>query len=578
MPLLAGGALLLVLATAGYFFFGRGDGGAEEGRRKLVVVPFENLGSPEQEYFADGITEEITGKLSGLSGLGVIAATSARHYKNTTKSLGEIGNELGVGYVLQGTIRWSPGEDGQSRVRVSPALIRVDDGTQIWSQSFNAVVSDVFSLQSDIASQVAAAMGVSLLTPERETLGKRPTENSEAYDFYLRGNEYFRRSYARADFEIALEMYGKAVERDPAFALAWSYSSQAHAAMYWFHYDHTEERVEKAKAAADRALQLEPGLPEAHLALGYYHYWCRLDYGSALAEFETTLKRRPNDGHLLLAIGAVQRRQGKVRDAVATMIRAIEVEPRRAEYLFNLTQSYQLLREYDRAEDAITRALALSPDVVEYRVTHVDVLLQRDRDPEALRVALAKAENLGDDPELVMNAARVEIWGGRYAEANRLLEQRMRGPVNTQFYYLPATLLRAVLHRTQGNGREAHLLFDSARVDIEERLRESSGDARYHGALGIALAGLGRKQEAITAVQKGVDLMPVEREAWRGSARLIDLARVYALTGEKDSAVTVLERLVAMPSDISPAEIRHEPWWTSLRSHPAFPRLAGPAR
>jgi TolB-like protein len=199
------GATLVVVAVVAFFLLHRESSGpaqTSQGRRMLAVLPFENLGTPEQDYFADGLTEEVTNRLSGLSGLGVIARTSAMQYKKTTKSLHQIGSELGVGYVLQGTIRWGASAEGGKRIRVSPALIKVSDGTQVWAQSYDAVFSDVFKIQSDIASQVAGALGITLLQPERKSLEASHTENSQAYDFYLRGNDYSHRSYREQDFQI----------------------------------------------------------------------------------------------------------------------------------------------------------------------------------------------------------------------------------------------------------------------------------------------------------------------------------------------------------------------------------------
>ena len=579
MALIGSVVAVAVLAIAGYFIFGTKTGGGDPGtgeRKMLVVLPFENLGSAEQEYFADGITEEITGKLSGLSGLGVIATTSARQYKKTTKSLKGIGSELAVGYVLQGTIRWSPGEAGQSKVRVSPALIRVDDGTQVWSQSFNAIVSDVFSMQSDIASQVAGAMGVSLLNPEKESLGKRPTENAEAYDLYLRGNEYFRRSYKKEDFEIATEMYGKAVEKDPDFALAWALLSECHSAMYWFFFDHTEERLTMAKAAVDRALAIDPMLPEAHSSLGAYYYWGRLDYENALSELFVALKGKPNDGRLLLGIGAVQRRQGKIREALASMTRAIEVDPRRSEYLFNISTTYELLRDYRNAEDRIGRAISLSPDIIEFHVNRVWMIFRADGNTTRAREAMKKAEHLNDfesTPAMIRLQAHLEMCDGRYPDALNIIESRFNRADNNQFRYVPRPLALAEIHTLTKEGRKAAAYYDSARAELEEKIGEDPSDGRYHSALGVALAGLGRKQEAIEEGKRGVELMPIGKEAWRGSYRLMEMARIYAMTGEKDSAVTLLSQLLAMPSNVDRKILKIDPAWMPLRTHPGFQKL-----
>jgi TolB-like protein len=207
---------VVLVGIVGYILF---RGGVKEtattstGRKMLVVLPFENLGSPDQEYFADGITEEITSKLSGLSGLGVIARSSAMQYKKTTKPIKQIGDELGVSYVLQGTIRWES-IDGTSRVRVNPQLINVADGTQIWSQPSVAVLSSAFELQSQIAGHVADALNITLLQHEKQSLEAKLTDNAQAYDAYLRGIEYQFRSTDERDYRIAEQMFQRAVDLD----------------------------------------------------------------------------------------------------------------------------------------------------------------------------------------------------------------------------------------------------------------------------------------------------------------------------------------------------------------------------
>ncbi|HCV42916.1 MAG TPA: hypothetical protein DGH68_05495, partial [Bacteroidetes bacterium] len=217
-------------------------------RKMLVVLPFENLGASEQEYFADGITEEITSKLSGLSGLGVIARSSAMQYKKTTKPIKQIGEELGVSFALQGTVRWET-SGGATRVRITPQLINIVDGTQMWSQPSEAVFASAFKLQSDIAGQVASALDVTLLQPEKHSLETVPTNNAEAYDSYLRGNEYFYRGTAEEDFRMAEQMFQRAVDLDPTFAKAFAKLGFLHSNIYWEYYDHTEGRVQKSKQA-----------------------------------------------------------------------------------------------------------------------------------------------------------------------------------------------------------------------------------------------------------------------------------------------------------------------------------------
>src|SRR5207247_4060927 len=320
-------------------------------QRMLVVLPFENLGRPDDEYFADGMTEEVTARLAGLHGLRVIGRTSARQYKKTTKTIPQIGQDLGVDYVLEGSVRWDRPPRGPSRVRVTPQLIRVTDASHVWANVYDAVLADVFAVQSNIARQVAETLDVALLAPEREALAAKPTANLEAYDYYLRGKDYDARSYVEEDAHLAVRMYQRAVQLDPTFAVAWAALAGAHLELSW-DFGQTGE-LPKAQAALERAQQLAPELPETRLALGYYYYWGSRDYDHALKHFAWVQERRPNDPEVFTAIGFIRRRQGRWAEAVSDLARATELDPRNHSLFVELGETYRLLHRYSDAERAL---------------------------------------------------------------------------------------------------------------------------------------------------------------------------------------------------------------------------------
>jgi len=273
---------VVVVAVIAFLYFRREAPVPPSPEKKmLAILPFENLGPVEDEYFADGMTEELTSRLSALHGLGVISRTSAKQYKDSAKTTRQIGEELGVDYVLEGTVRWERSAEGNGRVRVTPQLIRVSDDTHLWSDSYNRALEDIFTVQSEIAEQVAKQLDIVVLEPERKALYAKPTDNLEAYDLLLRAKEHFGLGMINritGELNQAVELLKKAIELDPDFTFAFIGLAHIHAQAYHSGIDRTEERKAKARDAVDKVLELEPDLPEAQLALGQYYYYVIQDF------------------------------------------------------------------------------------------------------------------------------------------------------------------------------------------------------------------------------------------------------------------------------------------------------------
>ena len=273
-----------------------------------------------------------------------------------------IGAELGADYVLEGSVRWARDSGGVGRLRVTPQLIRVGDDSHLWAATYEAALGEVFRLQSEIAERVTTALDVALRAPERAALAAVGTRNPEAYDFYLRGNEYVGRGTERSDVLAAIDLYQRAVGLDSTFAAALAKLARAEAAMYWFYYDHSPGRLARAKRAADAAVRFGPDLAEARVALGYYYYWGHLDYDRALREFEAARRLQPSNSDVLGAIGYVERRRGHWDAAVARFREAIEVDPVSQQRAFDLGDTYLTLRKYPEAERQLDRTIQLAPD------------------------------------------------------------------------------------------------------------------------------------------------------------------------------------------------------------------------
>ncbi len=571
-------AVVLVIVVVAVLWLGRPSSpGDRGGIKSLAVLPFENQGDPEKDYFADGLTDEITGRLSRLSGLGVVARSSASQYKKSTKSLAQIGEELGVQYLLMGTVRWSGAGPGNLRVRVNPELIRVNGSMQIWSEPFEVRFSDAFGIQSEIASDVAQALDVNLLQQEKQALAEKPTRNSDAYDYYLKGVAYNDRGASKVDHELAIRMFDQAISADPKFAAAYAKLSVTHSSMYWFFYDRSKARLRMAKEAGEKALALNPDLSDARAAMGWYYYQGLLDYDRALEQFALALKYQPNNPDVYLGIGAVQRRQGKIRESIESFRKAAEADPRSSEDIRELGETCTLARDYQNAEAHIDRAISLSPDNEYAHIDKVVNILQWTGDVQRARAAIEQAMEKhvsGQSAGLLGHRVNIEILGGSYDRALRLLDENpgYQG-IDDQYQFVPRSLMYGSIETYLGDRAKAGSYYNEARALLEQKVQSRPEDERYHSALGIVYAGLGRKEEAVREAQRGVDLLPVEKEAWRGTFRLAALARVYVMVGEPEKAVGLLERLVAIPSNISGQILKLDPVWKPLQGNSRFQAL-----
>ncbi len=536
---------------------------------RLVVLPFENLGSTEDEYFTDGITDAITARLAVIHGLGVISRQSAMQYKDRERNTQQIAKELRVDYILEGTFQRERPSDPTSRVRIIPQLINASEDTHVWTEIYDDDMSEIFRLQSNVAEQVAQALDITLLQPERQALASRPTENIEAYEYYLRGNEYFHN-----DIRISMRMYEKAVELDPAFAVAYAQLSRAHVQMYWQYYDHNDARLAMAKEAGDRAFQLNPELPEAHLALGHYYYHGHLDYDRALEQFAIARKSQPNNSELLSYIGFVQRRQGKFEQALTNLKKASVLDPRSGWLAAEVGDIFMRTRKYTEAEDYFERAIWRAFDIPgPYHIRAKLYLLCEGSTDKARAVLQEGLQNI-NSPSLQLYdfMIKLDVFDGNYQKALDRLSLKSQDIDYTR-YFIPSALRYALIYGYMNKKGLEQANYESARSILESKIDERPEDARFHSSLGIAYAGLGRKQEAIREGKLGIELLPVTKDAWRGPFRVEDLARIYVMVGESDLAIEQLEYLLGIPGEISIPLLRLDPAWNPLREHPRFKKL-----
>ena len=545
----------------------------DDGRQRIVVLPFENLGAPDDAYFADGVTEEITSRLASVSGLGVISRTSAMQYAKTSKTTKQIGAELGVGYVLAGTVRWERGAGRASRVRVTPQLVRVSDDTQLWGDRYDRDMKDIFAVQSEIADQVVGKLGLAMRQNAVAAGAAPPTRNLEAYQLYLRGRTLARAlSVTDDDVMKGVDLLQQAVRLDPDFAMAWAALSYAHSLLYHDRRDFTEDRLMQARECADKALALQPDLPEGHRALGYYYYWGRSDYAQAIEELRRAAGPGENEPEALEAMAYVMRRQGRWDEAIATMEKAYALNPRNVALLQGMSETYQTLRRLPEARQAMDRALALEPGSPGLHLFRMFLLIDLDQNTRAARQSLMQVD-LKDFPERPGLESLLDQFDGRFDEAIRHLDAYPHDVFDNQNFYSPKALHKGLTYLMMNDRSRAQPECEAGRQILEKARAANPKDARIRSALAQALACLGRKDEAVREAKLAADMVSISSDAIDGPIHQEGLARVYAMVGERDAACDILERLLATPSGVYSSILKLDPAYAPLRDFPRFQRL-----
>jgi non-specific serine/threonine protein kinase len=571
-------AAIVILALAAYFlprYLGPSDEEAAPGKKMLVVLPFENLGPSEDEYFADGTTDAITARLASLHGLGVISRQSAVQYKGSDKSLRQIGEELGVDYVLEGTVQRERPGDLNSRVRVIPQLVQVSDDTHLWAAAYDENLAEVFRVQSEIAERVAQQLHVTLLDTEREALDDRPTDNLEAYESYLRGSHYLERRLQEEYGRLALGMYEKAAELDPDFAEAWAGVSRAST---WLHWTLNEPgAVERARIAGERAVRLAPDSPEAHVALGYVRYYGHRDYDGAMEHFAEARRLSPNDADALMATGYILRRQGKWDEALKCFEDAYRVNPRHYALVSGGLGTTSLrARRYAEAEKYLDRAIALAPEMaVAYGEKALLCLVWRG-DADGAR------EVMNEGIDRISAKESPFLFGQSFHICRILPELNDRfqktvlspGPDATPGVISASTYtVKAYLAHVKGDVPLARAWYDSALALMPADLEDSAHEAWMHVVAALAYAGLGDSARAIEEAGIGLKALPISADAIEGPELAEGAMEVYASVGEYDLALELLEVLTSVPSNMSVPLIRLDPLWDPMREDPRFVRL-----
>jgi len=555
-------ALLGVLILAIAYILSRGGAG---GRRTIVVLPLRNLGAISDAYFAFGMTEEITTRLAAVRGLGVISRTSAGRYAEGKKSVREIGDELDVEFVLSGSVRW---DAASLRVRVTSELSRVSDEMLVWSDSYDALLDDIFDVQSDIARKVVHQLDIKLVSRERDALERKPTGNMRAYQAYLRGLEarFF-------DPSLACTMFERAVREDPGFALAWAQLARTRA---WLHHSYadttSDANLRKARTALDEATRLAPELPAVHLAEGFYLLGQR-DYDAALRIFESVAQTLPNDTDVAVAIGLIHWRTGKFEQVLAESERALRLDPRNGDILGTIGDTLRALRRFEDADAWLARAIGMFPGERAFYAKRAENLVAWTGDTSRAREVLAAAPQ---SERAYREWTRIEWIDRNYdAALGRLDAAALKQPRDKMI----ASVLRAATLRLAGREDEAKSAFESLRM----RLSFVTGVAGVTGTnatarllLALAYSGLGRHEDAIRTAEAAVAQDAQDRVF--GPLMEEVLAGIHVRAGRPGPALELLERLfdTSYQEAITRPLLRRDPTWDPLRDDPRFLALIAP--
>ena len=542
-------------------------------RSEIAVLPFQNLsGEGRYAYFAGGLQDELLTQLSKIAALKVISRTSVMGYQGTSKPLKQIAGELGAGSVVEGSVQ-VVGE----RLRVTVQLIDAATDQHLWAEHYDRTLDDAFAIQSEVAQRIVAAVGAALSGAEQGRLAAAPTANAEAYRLYLQGNEYYARpGFLRQDRETAQQLYQRAVALDPNFALAHAALSGVHGQMYWLRYDPSAVRAARQRDEAETALRLAPNLPQAHIAMGRVYYQGRREYRRALDEFAIALEGLPNNAELWRWIGVVNRRLGNWNDVLAAFAKGTQLDPRNADLFLTGAPTYQLMRRYAAAVREYDQALSLAPDLHGAAISKAWIYVAWQGQLDTLRAVMSRVPS--EAPAGVLGGVTAQradllLWE-RDADGLLRMPQITRGDVFTsELFFLPGSLYAAWAHQLRGDRAAAKVAFDAARALLDSALRELPDDWRVHAARGLALAGLGRRDEALREARWLQQSNIYRHDNFEGPSMAEDRAQILAQAGDAEAALDEIDRLLARPSWLSVPLLRLDPRWDPIREHPRFKAL-----
>jgi serine/threonine protein kinase/Tfp pilus assembly protein PilF len=544
--------------------------------KSIAVLPFENLSSdPNNAFFADGVQDEILTDLARIADLKVIGRTSVMQYKSgVARNMSRIGQQLGVAHLVEGTVQRSG-----NRVRVNTQLVDARTDRRIWAQIYERDLADVFAIESEIATAIAAELDAKLSPNEKSDIERPVTGNIPAFDLYTRANNLLLIESFSDDLpghlQQAAELLNRAVAEDPTFFEAYCQLSDAHDGLYFYGYDHTPARLASAELAIQRAFRLRPDAGEAHLARAQNLYWGYLDYDDALTELEVARQSLPNDARVFLLLGYIHRRQGHWEESARDFDRAVDLDPRNLDTLLQIATNCDLFRRYAEEKLILDRALAIEPNHAEIKAVraNVDLDCQANTQPLHQTIDKIRAENPASVRGVANNWLICALAERNATAAQEALIALGDTPLRDGTVHLNRSFVEGLIARMTKDEAKARAAFTVALVDQEKVVQAQPNYAPPRCALGLIYAALGRKNEALREGRRAVELLPVEKDAIWGPAMHRYLAKIAAWVGENDLACEQLAIATQVPSGVSYGQLKLMPWWDPLRGDPRFEKI-----
>jgi TolB-like protein/class 3 adenylate cyclase/Tfp pilus assembly protein PilF len=547
--------------------------------KSIAVLPFENLSNEkENAFFADGVQDEILTDLGRIADLKVISRTSAMQYKSgVARNLREIGRQLGVAHVMEGSV-----QRAGNRVRVNAQLVDARTDKHLWAETYDRDLADMFAIQSEIAKAIAEQLKAKLSPQEKARVEEIPTKSTEAYLSYLQANQLERNPDTMLeDYKAADQLYMQAIELDPNFALAHARLASLCAEVFHY-YEPTESWRTKARSNAEIALRLQSNLAEAHFALGQCIYWMEQDYDRALEQFEIASRLSPSNGDPDRLIAAIKRRQGKWQEALEAYERVVNIDPQNPNTVREVLFTNTAMRRWPEAARWGERMRVMAPAslVAKMQTGYVDFWWKGDT---ARLKSLVEQVPTGVDPDGAVTSCRWDVAMLRrdYSAARNILQTSSAAELSyTSAGTTPKSFFEGCIYLAQGDNLNAQKAFELARSAFEAAVREAPASANRHANLGCLYAFMGRREDAIREGRRAVELNPESKDAVDGPLMNGYLALIYARVGEKELAISLIERLLKTPGAVDSADysitvndLKYRWEWDPLRGDLAFQKL-----